>query len=75
MEILRCECESKMIFEAWRICRSNLEWHTNWPKLMQRLQKIILIPSSVAIFEGGFSKQNAIKIRRNMRDQRILTLN
>jgi hypothetical protein len=55
------ECENKTIFEAWRICGSNLEWHTNWPKLMQLWQKIILIPSSIAICERGFSKQNAIK--------------
>ena len=34
-ETLRHECENKTIFEAWRICGSNLEWHTNWPKLMQ----------------------------------------
>ena len=39
----------------------NLEWHTNWPKLMQLWQKIILIPSSTAIVERRFSKQNAIK--------------
>ena len=35
METLKHECENKMIFEAWRICGGNLEWHTNWPKLMQ----------------------------------------
>ena len=35
-ETLRHECENKTIFEAWRICGSNLEWHTNWPKLMQK---------------------------------------
>ena len=59
-ETLRHECENKTIFEAWRICSSNLEWDTNWPKLMQLLQEIILIPSSVAICERKFSKQNAI---------------
>ena len=32
-ETLRHECENKTIFEAWRICGSNLEWHTNWPKV------------------------------------------
>ena len=34
-ETLWYECENKTIFEAWRICGSNLEWYTNWPKLMQ----------------------------------------
>jgi hypothetical protein len=57
-ETLRHECKNKTIFEAWRICGSNLEWHTNWPKLMQLWQKkIILIPSSIAICERGFSKR------------------
>ena len=40
---------------------NNLEWHTNWPKLMQLWHKIILIPSRIAICKRGFSKQNAIK--------------
>ena len=55
------EFENKTIFEVWCICGSNLKWHTNWPKLMQLRLKIILIPSSIAICERGFSKQNAIK--------------
>jgi hypothetical protein len=55
------ECENKMIFEDWRICSTNLEWHTNWPKLMQLWQNIILIPSCVVISERGLFKQNAIK--------------
>jgi hypothetical protein len=53
-ETLRHECENKTIFETWCICSSNLEWDTNWTKLMQLLQKIILIPSSVAICERTF---------------------
>ena len=43
------ECENKTIFEAWHICGS--KWHTNWPKLMKLWQKVILIPSSIAICE------------------------
>ena len=61
METLWHECENKSIFEAWCLCDSNLDWHTNWPKLMQIWQKIILIPSSIAICERGLSKQNAMK--------------
>ena len=41
--------ENKRIFEAWHICDSSLEWHGNWPKLMQLGKKIILVPSSIAI--------------------------
>ena len=59
-ETLRHEC-NKTIFEAWLICGSNLEWHTNWPKFMQLWHEVILIPSSIAICERRFSKQNAIK--------------
>ena len=55
------ECENETIFEVWRMCSSNLKWHTNWPKFIQLWQKIIFIPSSIAICERGFSKQNAIK--------------
>ena len=58
---LQHECKIKPIFEVWRICGSNLEWHKNWPKLVQLWQKIILIPSNIAICERGFSKKNAIK--------------
>jgi hypothetical protein len=36
---LQHECENKTIFEAWRICGSNLEWHTNWPKTYATLAK------------------------------------
>ena len=43
------------------ICGSNLVRHTNWLELMQLQQKIILIPSSIAICERGIFKQNAIK--------------
>ena len=43
------------------ICGRNLEWHTNWPKFMQLWHEVILIPSSIAICERRFSKQNAIK--------------
>ena len=72
---LQHECENKTIFEAWRICGSNLEWHTNWPKLMQLWQKIILLPSSISICERGFSKQNAIKSHlRNRLNLRPLML-
>ena len=60
-KMLRHECENKKIFEAWCICGSNLEWHTNWPKLMQLWPKYILIPSSIVICKRGFSKQKAIK--------------
>ena len=50
-ETLQHECENKTIFEAWRICGSNLEWHTNWSKFMQLWQKkIILIPSHITIY-------------------------
>ena len=35
METLQHECENKTILEAWCICGRNLEWHINWPKLMQ----------------------------------------
>ena len=60
-ETLQHKCENKSIFEAWCICDSNLEWHTNWLKLIQLWQKVIFIPSSKAICDRGFSKQNAIK--------------
>ena len=43
-----------MTFEAWHICDSNLECHTNRPKIMQLWLKIILIPSSIAICERIF---------------------
>ena len=55
------ECENKTTFKAWCICGSNLERHTNWRKLMQLWHKVILNPSSIAICERGFPKQNAIK--------------
>ena len=42
---------------------NNLEWHTNWPKLMQLWQKIILIPSRLAICERGYPKQNENKMQ------------
>jgi hypothetical protein len=61
MATLRHECENKTIFKVWRICGSDLKWHMNWPKLMQLWQKTILIPSSIAICERRYSKQNAIK--------------
>ena len=61
-ETLQHEFENETKFEVWHICGSKLEWHTNWPKLVQLWQKIILIPSSRAICKRGFSKQNAIKI-------------
>ena len=70
-EAFRHECENKTIFEAYRICRSNLECHTNWPKLMQLWQKTRLTPSSIAICERGFSKQDAIKY--HMRNRLNLT--
>jgi hypothetical protein len=44
-ETCQHEHENKMKFEAWRICCSKLEWHTNWPKLMQLWEKLIFIPS------------------------------
>ena len=58
-ETLRYECENKTIFEAWHICGSNLEWYTNWPKLMQLWLKIILIPSSIAICEEFSNKMQS----------------
>ena len=73
METLRHECEDKTIFKVWRICGSDLKWHMNWPKLMQLWQKILLIPSSIAICERGFSKQNAINSHfRNMLNLKTL---
>ena len=60
-ETLKHEFENRTIFEAWRICGSNLKWHINWPKLMQLWQIVILVPSSIAICEREFPKQNAIK--------------
>jgi hypothetical protein len=60
-ETLQHECEIGTIFKDWRICGSNLEWHTNWPKLMQLWYKVILISSSIIIYMRGFFKQNAIK--------------
>ena len=72
-ETLRHECENKMIVGAWCICGSNLEWQTSWPNLMQLWQRIILIPSCIAICERGLSKQNAIKSHlRNRLDLKIL---
>ena len=40
---LRHDNEIKIIFEAWCVCGSNMEWHTSWPKLnlMQLMQKVI----------------------------------
>ena len=61
METLQHECNFKTTFEAWRICGSNLGWHTKWPRLMQLGQKIILIPSSTTICKRGFFTPNAIK--------------
>jgi hypothetical protein len=61
MEIHRHACENRTIFEAWHVCGSNFERHTNWPRLMQLWQKVTLIPSSIAIYEQGFSKKTAIK--------------
>ena len=62
-ETLWYECENKTIFETWRICGSNLEWYTNWPKLNLTLakKKGILIPSSIVVCERRFFKQNVIK--------------
>ena len=60
-ETLQYECENNLIFEAWHICGSNLKWLTNWPNLMQLWHKLILVPSSIAICERIFRKQNAIK--------------
>ena len=60
-ETLRLGCVNKTICEAWRIHGSNLEWHTNWLKLMQLGQKIILNTPSRTICERGFSKQNAME--------------
>jgi hypothetical protein len=61
VETLRHECENKSLYEAWQFCGAINEWYTNWPHLMKIWQKILVIPSSIAICERGFSKQNAIK--------------
>ena len=66
-ETLRHECENNMISEVWHICGSNLEWHTNRPTFMQLWHKVILIPSSIAICERWFSKQD--KIKRHLRNR------
>ena len=50
-----------MIIEAWCICGSNLEWHPNWPKLMQPWQKLCSFLQIYIIYEREFSRQNAIK--------------
>ena len=72
-ETLQHECENKTIFEAWRACGNNLEWHTNRSELMQLWQNVKLIPSSIVICERGFSKQNAIENHvRNRLNLRIL---
>ena len=48
-------------YEALQCCRGINEWYTNWPHLMKVLQKLLVIPSIIAICERGFQKQNAIK--------------
>jgi hypothetical protein len=36
------------------------EGFANWPNLMQLWQKIFVIPTNIAIYERGFSKQEAL---------------
>lgn len=61
IETMRYECGQKSINEAWVLCGCSLEWRTNWPNLTRLWQKVLVIPSSIAICERGFSKQNLVK--------------
>ena len=64
VESLRHECENISLHETWQFCGGINEWYTNWPHIMKLWQKkILVIPSSVAICERGFSEQNSIKSR------------
>ena len=60
METLRHECENNF-FQAWYICVAIWNGTQIGLNLCNFGKKIILIPSSIAISERGFSKQDAIK--------------
>ena len=75
VETLRHESENKSLYEAWQFSRGINKWYTKWPHLMKLWQNIFVMPSSIAICEGDFSKQNAIKshlrasLKLDMRDR------
>jgi len=60
MEILKYQFEIKPLAKAWQLCGGITKWYVNWPHVMQLWQKVLVVPSSVAICQRGFSKQKNI---------------
>jgi hypothetical protein len=44
---LQHECENITKSKAWHVCGNDLEWHTNWFRLMQPRRNVKLSPSSI----------------------------
>jgi hypothetical protein len=58
VEMLSSVCQQKGIHEAWTFCGFDREFMLNWPLLMSLWQCVLVIPTSTAVCEQGFSKQN-----------------
>jgi hypothetical protein len=58
VEMLSFVCQQKDKHEARTLCGSNKEFMLNWPMLMSLWQCVLVIPTSTAVCERGFSKKN-----------------
>jgi hypothetical protein len=65
--MLSSVCQQKGMHEAWTFCGSDREFMLNWPLLMSLWQCVLVIPTSTAVCERGFSKQNWVKSERRTR--------
>ncbi|KAG0593808.1 hypothetical protein M758_UG021100 [Ceratodon purpureus] len=64
VEMLSSACKNRSMHEAWVFCGRDREFKINWPTLMLLWQAILVIPTSIAVCERGFSKQNWVKSER-----------
>ena len=64
VEMLSSACQHRSMHEAWGFCGHDREFKINWPTLMSLWQAILVIPTSTAVCERGFSKQNWVKSER-----------
>ena len=44
--------------KVWLLRGCTLEWKANWPNLIELWEKMLVIPTNIAICERGFSKYN-----------------
>ena len=67
VETLASICQHKGMYETWAFCGSDREFMLNWLTLMSLWQYVLVIPTSTAIYEWDFSKQNWVKSERRSR--------